>query len=83
MQPVGGNTAQLLPDSNAAIDAMVSDIDAAQQHVHLLFYIWLPDRNGCKVVDALKRAAGRGVTCRAMADDLGSRTMIRDRKSVV
>ena len=77
MQPVGGNTAQLLPDSNAAIDAMVSDIDAAQQHVHLLFYIWLPDRNGCKVVDALKRAAGRGVTCRAMADDLGSRTMIR------
>ena len=46
-------------------------------HVHVLFYIWLPDHNGCKVVEALKRAAARGVTCRAMADDLGSRTMIR------
>ena len=75
--PVGGNTAQLLPNSNATIDAMVDDIDAAKDHVHVLFYIWLPDHNGCKVVEALKRAAARGVTCRAMADDLGSRTIIR------
>src|SRR5271165_4826324 len=75
--PVGGNIAHLLPDSNAAIDAMVADIDAARDHVHVLFYIWLPDHNGRKVVDALKRAATRGVTCRAMADDLGSRTIIR------
>ncbi|WP_294541441.1 cardiolipin synthase [uncultured Rhodoblastus sp.] len=75
--PVGGNTAQLLPDSNATIDALVDDIDAAKQHVHLLFYIWLPDNNGRKVIEALKRAAARGVACRAMADDLGSRTLIR------
>jgi cardiolipin synthase len=75
--PVGGNAAHLLPDSNATIDAVVADIDAAKDHVHLLFYIWLPDRNGHKVVEALKRAAARGVTCRAMADALGSRTMVR------
>jgi len=75
-EPVGGNSAHLLADSNAAIDAMVADIDAAEHDVHLLFYIWLPDGNGCKVVEALKRAAGRGVRCRAMADDLGSRIMI-------
>ncbi|HTO46447.1 MAG TPA: PLDc N-terminal domain-containing protein, partial [Burkholderiales bacterium] len=76
-EPVGGNVARLLPDSNATIEAMVADIDAAEDHVHVLFYIWLPDHNGCKVVEALKRAVARGVTCRAMADDLGSRTMIR------
>jgi cardiolipin synthase len=75
--PVGGNSARLLPDSNATIDAMVADIDAAQDHVHVLFYIWLPDNNGRKVIEALKRAAARGVVCRAMADDLGSRAMIR------
>ena len=74
--PIGGNCAQLMPDSNATIDAMVADIDAAKDHVHLLFYIWLPDTNGCKVVAALQRAAARGVVCRAMADGLGSRTMI-------
>ncbi|MGB5619344.1 MAG: cardiolipin synthase [Desulfobacterales bacterium] len=74
--PVGGNRAHLLPDSNATIASMVADIDAATDHVHLLFYIWLPDNNGRKVVEALKRAAARGVTCRAMADGLGSRVMI-------
>ena len=72
---VGGNTARLLADSNITIDAMVADIDAATNHVHLLFYIWLPDNNGCKIVEALKRAASRGVQCRAMADGLGSRLM--------
>ena len=75
-EPVAGNSAHLLADSNAVIDAMVADIDAAEQHIHLLFYIWLPDGNGCKVVAALKRAADRGLKCRAMADDLGSRIMI-------
>jgi cardiolipin synthase len=75
--PIGGNTAHLLPDSNATIESMVADIDAARDHVHLLFYIWLPDHNGLKVVEAVKRAAARGLTCRVMADDLGSRTIIR------
>ena len=75
-EPVGGNRARLLPDSNATIQSMVADIDAATDHVHLCFYIWLPDNNGLKMVEALKRAASRGVTCRAMADGLGSRIMI-------
>jgi len=46
----------------------VADIDTAEDLVHLIFYIWLPDNYGCKVVEALKRAAGRGVKCRAMPE---------------
>ena len=75
--PIGGNHAQLMHDSNTAIDALVSDIDAAKEHVHLIFYIWLADQNGLKVAAALQRAAARGVACRAMADGLGSRLLIR------
>ena len=75
-EPVGGNHGRLLPDSNATIESLVADIDAAKDHVHLIFYIWLPDNNGLKVVEALKRAAARKVTCRVMADGLGSRMMI-------
>lgn len=75
-EPVGGNRAGLMADSNAAIESMVADIDAAQDHVHLTFYIWLADTNGLKVVEALKRAAARKVTCRAMADGLGSRALV-------
>ncbi len=76
-KPHGGNTARLLEDSNASIRAMVEDIDRATDHVHLLFYIWLTDHNGERVAEALERAAGRGVTCRAMVDSLGSRDMVR------
>lgn len=75
--PVAGNRAHLMKDSDVTISSIVADIDAAKNHVHLLFYIWLTDNNGCKVVEALKRAAARGVTCRAMADGLGSRIMIK------
>src|SRR4051795_6343993 len=75
-EPVGGNCASLLPDSNATIESMVADIDAAKDHVHLITYIWLPDNNGLKVVEALKRAATRHVACRVMADGLGSHIMI-------
>ncbi len=74
---VGGNSARLMHDSNTTIDSMIADIDAATDHVHLLFYIWLPDNNGTKMAKALQRAAARGVHCRAMVDDLGSRTMVR------
>jgi cardiolipin synthase len=75
--PVDGNSGQLMADSNAAIERMIEDIDAASDLVHLSFYIWLTDNNGLKMAEALKRAAGRGVACRALADDLGSRQMIR------
>jgi cardiolipin synthase len=78
-KPVGGNSAELMQDSNSGIDAMVADMDAAHDHIHLIFYIWLEDNNGLKVVEALKRAAARGVACRAMADGLGSLSMIRSR----
>jgi len=76
-EAVGGNSARLLGTSADAIDAMVADIEAARQHVHVLFYIWLPDHSGTRISQALMRAARRGVACRAMVDDLGSRSFIR------
>lgn len=75
--PVGGNKATLTADSDATIAALVADIDEAAEHVHLLFYIWLPDGAGTRVADALRRAAARGVVCRALVDDVGSRSLIR------
>jgi Phosphatidylserine/phosphatidylglycerophosphate/cardiolipin synthases and related enzymes len=80
LPPTGGNRVILATDSNAAIDQMVDDIDAAGSTVHLCAYIWLGDSNGCKIKDALIRAAGRGVTVRAMADALGSRLFIRSKQ---
>ena len=75
--PVGGNRLQLVADSREFIDRLVADIDAAVDHVHLEFYIWLTDEGGLKTVQALRRAASRGVTCRALADGMGCRSLIR------
>lgn len=77
--PVGGNQAELMADSNTTIDRMVADIDAASQHVHLLFYIWLTDKNGMKMVKAVINAAKRGVVVRALVDDLGSHQMVNSK----
>ncbi|WP_323763728.1 cardiolipin synthase [Marinovum sp.] len=75
--PVAGNRAELLADSSAYLDRLVADIDAAETHVHVLSYIWLEDYTGRAVGRALMRAARRGVTCRAIADGLGARLMIK------
>lgn len=75
--PVEGNKAQLMADAAATNARLIADIDAAQSYVHVLYYIWLNDRTGTEVAHALIRAAGRGVTCRAMADGLGSRALVK------
>lgn len=73
------NDAILAADSNAAIDMLVDDINAARKSVHLSFYIWLDDHNGLKIVDAVRSAASRGVICRITADAIGSRGLIRSK----
>jgi cardiolipin synthase len=75
--PCGGNSARFPDGADATIDAIIADIDAATEHVHLLFYIWLTDGNGRRMADAVARAAARGVTCRIMVDAVGSRALLR------
>ncbi|MEI4260823.1 cardiolipin synthase [Roseovarius sp. D0-M9] len=75
--PMMGNTAQLMTDADETRARMITDIDAANDHVHVLYYIWLTDNTGTELAEAMIRAARRGVTCRVMADGLGSRGLIR------
>ncbi|RNF34966.1 cardiolipin synthase [Paracoccus methylarcula] len=77
MPAVDGNRLRLLDESDAAIDDMVDAIDGARDHVHVLFYIWLPDRSGEKIAEAIIRAKTRGVECRVIVDALGSRGLVR------
>jgi len=77
--PIDGNRGSLMEDSNAAIDSIVADMSVAEEYIHVEFYIWLPDNNGLKIANALISAAERGVTCRVMADSLGSRSFISSR----
>lgn len=73
----GGNRIALMSGPQTARDAMIADIDAARDSVHMLCYIWLADTTGTNTVHALMRAAKRGVKCRVMVDGLGSRAFTR------
>lgn len=75
---VGGNSVELIHEADDVAARIAADIDAATDHVHLLYYIFWPDKNGKVVAEALQRAAKRGVTCRLLADSSGSRPLFRN-----
>jgi cardiolipin synthase len=75
MPILGGNEAELINDTDNAIERLIADIDQAKHHVHLLFYIYSVDQTGQQVSEALIRAAQRGVHCRVIADAVGSRAL--------
>lgn len=68
-----GNSIDLLLGHDDFVDAVVREIDRAQQHVHVLYYIFEPDETGKRIAEALMNAAKRGVACRVLADAAGSR----------
>jgi len=72
-----GNQTTLLTDTGMVIDRLIEDIDAAQHHVHLLFYVFAVDKTGHRVGAALERAAARGVECRLLVDAQGSRHFLK------
>lgn len=77
MPILGGNDIELMAATDETIGRMIDDIGKAEHHVHLLFYIYADDDTGRRVGDALKEAARRGVTCRALVDAVGSAQMLK------
>jgi len=76
-----GNQLQLLSDWQDVLAAIREDIDSAQRTCHLEFYIWHAGGDADEVVEALIRAAGRGVICRVLLDAAGSRDFLRGRQA--
>ncbi len=71
-----GNNLDLIGDGQKFFDRLIADIDNATKHVHLLYYIWEDDEKGRALAHAVMRAAQRGVTCRVLADSVGSTSLI-------
>ncbi len=67
-----GNRVKLLTDASEFYPALLRDIESARSHLHLEFYIWRDDAVGREFMDALIRAAKRGVEVRLLADEIGS-----------
>ena len=75
--PTGGNTIEIFEEADELFARIASDVDRAERHVHVEFYIALDDSTSARVFAALERAAKRGVECRLLLDGLGSRGFLK------
>ncbi|MCE2884502.1 MAG: cardiolipin synthase [Planctomycetaceae bacterium] len=75
--PVGGNDIEIFDEADELFERLAADIDRAERHVHVEFYIALDDATSGRVFAALERAAKRGIPCRVLLDGLGSRGFLK------
>jgi cardiolipin synthase A/B len=78
---LSGNDLLLLTDYPSIFESLIADINAARESCHLQFYIWFEGGLVDEVVAALIRAEQRGVSCRIMADAVGSKLFLRGNKA--
>ena len=71
-----GNELELFDDAERVFEALIDDIDDARSHCHLCFYVFQQKGGTAPVVDALARAARRGLRCRVLADAIGSEAFL-------
>ncbi|MDQ2095455.1 phospholipase D-like domain-containing protein [Rhodalgimonas zhirmunskyi] len=60
-----------LLDAKAAFAYRLAMVDKAQVSIDVQYYIWRDDVSGLLLIDALRRAAKRGVKVRLLLDDIG------------
>jgi cardiolipin synthase len=70
---VRGSSFELYSDTREMLGAIARDVDAAQVSVLMEFYIWNEGGDADEVLEAVIRAAERGVACRLLIDALGAR----------
>ncbi len=71
-RPTGGNQIQLLDDTNITFRRIEEAVMAAEESLHLEYYIWRADISGTRLRDLLVEKAKAGVKVRFLYDGLGS-----------
>ncbi|MCH9653994.1 MAG: cardiolipin synthase [Planctomycetes bacterium] len=70
---VCGCSLELFSDTQEILKQITRDVDSAKTSVLMEFYIWNEGGLADEVLQALIRAASRGVSCRLLIDALGAR----------
>ncbi|CAG5085092.1 Major cardiolipin synthase ClsA [Thermobacillus xylanilyticus] len=71
------NAVDIFSDGEAKFDRLLADIEAAEDHVHLMYYIVRDDELGRLLMDKLVEKAAAGVEVRFLADYIGSHRLPR------
>lgn len=67
-----GNKITFYSTGKDKFDALFQEIEKAENHIHIQYYIFLNDNIGCKVRDLLVEKASEGVKIRLLYDDVGA-----------
>jgi cardiolipin synthase A/B len=70
---VHGSSLQMFNNARDILHSIARDIDSARRSVLMEFYIWSEGGLADEVLEAVIRAAKRGVSCRLLIDSLGAR----------
>ena len=71
--PATAREVRLLVDGGEKYPALLEDVAAARDHVHLAYYIYNPDRIGTALRDALVERARAGIRVRLLVDAMGAK----------
>jgi cardiolipin synthase len=66
------NIVDIYTDGKQKFDALIADIEAAEHHIHLVYYIVRDDELGRRLMRALTAKAADGVEVRFLYDHIGS-----------
>ena len=77
--PSSVQSVDILPSGGATLEALLREVDAAEHHVHLEYYIFEPDQTGTLLLNALTAKARAGVEVRLLVDAIGSPALLSRR----
>jgi cardiolipin synthase len=77
---LSGNELNLYSDTQEILSAIAADVDRAESSVQMAFYIWHEGGAADVVLEAVIRAARRGVRCRLLIDHQGARPWWRGKQ---
>ncbi|NLN28291.1 MAG: cardiolipin synthase [Firmicutes bacterium] len=66
-----GNAVTIFTHGTEKFAALLRDIEAAEESIHLEYFIWRPSSVGKELTQALTRKAAEGVAVRVVLDDWG------------
>lgn len=69
------NKVDIFVDGTEKFNALIQDLEKAEDHIHLLYYIVRHDDLGTRIADVLTKKAREGVEVRFLYDDMGSRRL--------
>lgn len=68
----GGSSVKFYSDGVSKFEDLFAELEKAEKHIHIQYYIFLDDEVGRKTRDILVRKALEGVEVRLIYDDVGS-----------